>query len=186
MTSICHGASCSCQKDTPCCRGFTNPLKKLYRQIFPRSYLAREFSSRLANLHSLWHKIMMDVLVTGAAACKKLCIRIPLAFLTTGMDVVLPWSFASLAPSGHTLKRQLDLQARGKVMEDDTSLWGCLSRVTDLKTGQVLLLHLMHFSFVLWTSNRKNACLFYYTCQNELQGSRSLGICCKRRLQALF
>ncbi|CAK0786682.1 hypothetical protein CVIRNUC_009896 [Coccomyxa viridis] len=71
-------------------RGFTNPLRKLYRQIFPRSYLAQEFSSRLDSLHSLWHKIMMDV------------------------------------------------QARGEVMGDDTSLWGCLSRVTDVKTGKPL------------------------------------------------
>ena len=65
----------------------------------------------------------------------------PLACLTNGVGGV-PWSFALPAPSGHTSKRHLDLQARGKVMEDDTSLWGCLSRVTDLKTGQMLLLQL--------------------------------------------
>ena len=70
MESTCHEASCSCLQYTPDCRGFTNPLRKLYRQIFPRSYLAQEFSSRLDSLHSLWHKIMMDVQVRGAAACE--------------------------------------------------------------------------------------------------------------------
>ena len=45
------------------CRGFTNPLRKLYRQLLPKSRLAREFSSKLANMHSIWHKIMTDVLV---------------------------------------------------------------------------------------------------------------------------
>ena len=45
------------------CRGFTNPLRKLWRQLAPRSALAREFAARLANLHSTWHQIMTDVLV---------------------------------------------------------------------------------------------------------------------------
>lgn len=44
-------------------RGFTNPFRKLYRQLFPGSQLAQRFSSKLANMHSIWHKIMTDVLV---------------------------------------------------------------------------------------------------------------------------
>lgn len=38
-------------------------------------------------------------------------------------------------------------------MEDDTSLWGCLSRVTDLKTGHMLALQLIPFPFGSWASN---------------------------------
>lgn len=47
------------------CRGFTNPFRKLYRKLAPNSALAKEFNECLANLHSIWHKIMTDVLVTS-------------------------------------------------------------------------------------------------------------------------
>lgn len=46
------------------CRGFTNPFRKLYRKLAPNSPLAKEFSVRLANLHSIWHQIMTDVLAS--------------------------------------------------------------------------------------------------------------------------
>ena len=55
------------------------------------------------------------------------------------MGVVLPWSMALQHCQDKSRSCWLDVQARGEVMEDDTSLWGCLSRVTDLKTGRVLL-----------------------------------------------
>ncbi|EIE23073.1 cytochrome P450 [Coccomyxa subellipsoidea C-169] len=69
-------------------RGFTNPFRKLYRKLAPNSPLAKEFSVRLANLHSIWHQIMTD--------------------------------------------------ARGDVADDDVSLWGCLAKVRDHKTGKAL------------------------------------------------
>jgi hypothetical protein len=53
----------------PLCRGFTNPLRKLWRQALPGSALAREFAARLANLHSIWHGIMAQVLVRISASC---------------------------------------------------------------------------------------------------------------------
>ncbi len=38
------------------------------------------------------------------------------------------------------------LQARGEVAEDDVSLWGCLAKVRDHKTGTCtrILTHLLH------------------------------------------
>ena len=69
------------------------------------------------------------------------------------MGVVLPWSMALQHCQDTNESRWLHLQARGEVMEDDTSLWGCLSRVTDLKTGRVLLHQMIHFRFGSWISN---------------------------------
>ena len=54
------------------CRGFTNPFRKLSRKLAPNSALAKEFSSRLANLHSIWHQIMTDVLAS-APICAPTC-----------------------------------------------------------------------------------------------------------------
>lgn len=54
------------------CRGFTNPFRKLSRKLAPNSALAKEFSSRLANLHSIWHQIMTDVLAS-APTCAPTC-----------------------------------------------------------------------------------------------------------------
>jgi hypothetical protein len=125
-------------------------MRKLYRKLFPGSMLAREFNSRLANLHSVWHKIMTDVLVRASLLPAYPCMdaarygrcgmqqaRSEDGAALLALEKILARTYEQSFPDG-CMCVAAEAQARGEVAEDDVSLWGCLAKVRDVKTGALL------------------------------------------------